>query len=165
MDIAESDIQCFERAIVLATEAEEQGNLPIGAVISLAGEIVAEGKNGIWSPKLSLTRHAEVEALRQVPEHLWEHKREMTLYTTLEPCLMCVGAILLHGIGRVLYGSADHYGGASQVFGRMPTYFEEQISKTEWLGPAYAKECDKLFARVMAVVEKRRARELGNEPR
>jgi tRNA(adenine34) deaminase len=161
MDITESDIRCFQRAIELATEAEKQGNLPIGSVIALEGEIIAEGKNAIWSPKLSLTRHAEVEALRQVPEHLMERSREMTLYTTLEPCLMCAGAILLHGIGRVLYGSADHYGGASQVFGHMPTYFEEQIARTEWLGPAYAEECDKLFARVMAVVEKRRAAELG----
>ena len=161
MDITEIDIRCFERAIVLATEAEKEGNLPIGVVVSLAGEIVAEGKNGIWSPELSLTRHAEVEALRQVPEHLWDHRREMTLYTTLEPCLMCVGAILLHGIGRVLYGATDHYGGASQVFGHMPTFFEEQIARTEWLGPAYAEKCDRLFERV-TVAENRRARELGD---
>jgi tRNA(adenine34) deaminase len=108
METPASDIPFFERAIELAPEAEEQGNLPIGSVICLDGEIVGEGKNAIWYPTYNQNRHAEVEALRSVPEDLWDHSRRMTLYTTLEPCLMCLGAILLHGIGRVLYGSADH---------------------------------------------------------
>ena len=110
----------FERAIQLALEAEGQGNLPIGALVVLDGNIIAEGRSAIWSPELSLHRHAEMEALRQVPAQLMERSREMTLYTTLEPCLMCTGAILLHRIGRVLYGSSDTYGGAGPVFGRMP---------------------------------------------
>jgi tRNA(adenine34) deaminase len=163
MEITESDILFLQRAIKLASEAEKQNNLPIGAVISFEGRIVAEGKNAIWYPTFNPNRHAEIEALRQVPEHLWEYSRGMTLYTTLEPCLMCMGAILLHHIGRVLYGSADHYGGASQVIGHMPTYFEEEASKIEWLGPAYPEECDKLFERVMVLVEKRRAPKLRNE--
>ncbi len=162
MNMTESDIQAFRRAIRLALEAEKQGNLPIGAVIALDGEIVAEGQNAIWVPAFNANRHAEIEALRQVPAHLWEHARRMTLYTTLEPCLMCAGAILLHGIGRVLYGSADWYGGASGVFGHTPVYFEEQIARTEWLGPACPEECDPLFQRVMALVEKRRALEEGD---
>jgi tRNA(adenine34) deaminase len=155
MDITQSDILFFERAIQLACEAEKGNNLPIGAVISYERKIVAEGKNAIWYPKFDPNRHAEIEALRKVPDHLWEHSREMTLYTTLEPCLMCTGAILLHQVGRVLYGSADHYGGASQVIGHMPTYFEEEMAKIEWIGPAYAVECDKLYERVMILVEKR----------
>lgn len=157
MDIAESDILFFQRAISLANEAEKKGNLPIGAVVTLGGRIVAEGQNTVWFPAFNPNRHAEIEALRQVPEDLWQHSRSMTLYTTLEPCLMCVGAILLHGVGRVLYGSCDTYGGASQVMGHMPTYFEEQASRIEWIGPAYPEECDHLFERVMVLVEKRRA--------
>lgn len=162
MDLTESDIRAFQRAIGLALDAEKQGNLPIGAVIALDGEIIAEGQNAIWVPAFNANRHAEIEALRQVPAHLWEQARRMTMYTTLEPCLMCAGAILLHGIGRVLYGSADWYGGAGPVFGHMPAYFEEQIARTEWLGPAYPEGCDPLFQRSMALVEKRRAVELGN---
>lgn len=152
----------FEQAIRLALEAEQAGNLPIGAVISLDGEIIAEGKNAIWHPHYNPNRHAEIEALRDVPQRLWKSAREMTLYTTLEPCLMCTGAILLHQIGRVLYGSADPYGGGGLVFGHMPTYFEQEVSKIEWLGPVYAHACDKLYERVM-VLENRRARELRNE--
>ena len=100
-----------------------------------------------------------IEALRKVPEDLWKSARNMTLYTTLEPCLMCVGAILLHHIGRVMYGSADDYGGASLVFGHTPFYFEEELSRIQWMGPAYSQECDKLFLRVMQMVMERRENE------
>jgi tRNA(adenine34) deaminase len=153
MDTSESDILFFQHAIQLALEAEKEDNLPIGAVISLDGRIIAEGKNAIWFPKFNPNRHTEIEALRNVPEQLWKSSRNMTLYTTLEPCLMCIGAILLHHIGRVMYGSSDDYGGASLVFGHMPTYFEEEISRIKWIGPAYSEECDQLFKRVMKLVE------------
>ena len=156
MNISESDVLFFTRAMGLAREAEKRNNLPIGAVIGFEGKIIAEGQNAIWYPKFNPNRHAEIEALRNVPNHLWEYSRDMTLYTTLEPCLMCMGAILLHHIGRVMYGSSDNYGGASQVIGYMPTYFEEAVSRTEWIGPAYPVECNQLFERVMILVEKRR---------
>lgn len=156
MNISESDISFFQRAISLAREAEKQSNLPIGAVISFNGQIIAEGQNAIWHPRFNPNRHAEIEALGNVPAHLWEHSKNMTLYTTLEPCLMCMGAILLHRIGRVMYGSSDNYGGASLVIGNLPTYFEEQVSRTKWIGPAYPGQCDPLFERVMVLVEKRR---------
>jgi tRNA(adenine34) deaminase len=150
-NITESDISFFERTISLANEAERQGNLPVGVVICYEGKIIAEGKNSIWHPKFNADRHAEIEALRNVPEHFWKHAREMTLYTTLEPCLMCMGAILLHHIGRVIYGTSDHYGGADQVIGHMPPYFEEEISKIEWIGPAYPEKCDPLYERLAAL--------------
>ena len=156
MNISESDVSFFTQAIRLAGEAEKRNNLPIGAVVSFEGNIIAEGQNAIWYPKYNQNRHAEIEALRNVPDHLWESSRDLTLYTTLEPCLMCLGAILLHNIGRVMYGSSDYYGGASQVIGQMPAAFEERISRTEWVGPVYPSECDQLFERVMVLVEKRR---------
>jgi tRNA(adenine34) deaminase len=153
MYTSDSDKNFFQHAIHLALEAEKQKNLPIGAVITLDGEIIAEGKNAIWYPQYNPNRHAEIEALRDVPQRYWKSFRNMTLYTTLEPCLMCTGAILLHRIGRVLYGSADGYGGASQIFDHIPTFFKEEVSKIEWIGPAYPEECDKLFQRVMKLVE------------
>jgi tRNA(adenine34) deaminase len=159
MKISESETSFFKRSIQLALEAGEEGNLPIGAVITLDDEIVSEGRNAIWYPRFNPNRHAEIEALRNVPEELWQSKGEMSLYTTLEPCLMCVGAILLHHIGRVVYGSADDYGGAGLVFGHMPKYFEEELSRIEWIGPAYEEECDKLFLRVMQLVMERREKE------
>lgn len=155
MSISELDISCIQEAVRLALKAEERGNLPIGAVISLDGQIIAEGKNAIWWPELSLTRHAEMEALGNVPKDLWARSGEMTLYTTLEPCLMCLGAILLHRIGRVIFGSSDGYGGAGMVIGQLPPYFEEQVAKTEWIGPAGPQECDPLYKRLTAMERKR----------
>lgn len=151
MPLSEFDLSCLDNAIELALEAERNENLPIGAVISLDGEIVAEGKNAIWSPVFNPNRHAEIEALRAVPGRYWSRAREMTLYTTLEPCLMCMGAILLHGIGRLIYGSSDHYGGAGTVVTHMPPYFQEQFAKTEWIGPVSPQRCDPLYERVMTL--------------
>src|SRR3989337_1526337 len=96
----------LREAIRLAEEAEKRGNLPIAAVITLDGKVVATGMNSIWRPTIELTRHAEMESLRNVPSHLWWRSREMTLFTTLEPCIMCAGAILLHHLGHLVFGSA-----------------------------------------------------------
>ncbi len=125
---------------------------PIGAILTKDEVIVATGFNQPIHT-VDPTAHAELVAIRQAAKELGDYRlRGLTLYVTVEPCLMCVGAILLHHIGRVMYGSADNYGGASLVFGHTPTYFEEEISKIEWIGPSYPEECDKLFVRLMKLV-------------
>jgi tRNA(adenine34) deaminase len=148
MRLSEMDRLCFQKAIALADQAGEQKNLPIGAVISYQRKIVGAGKNTIWSPELSLYRHAEIEALRSVPTDQWKDARDMTLYSTLEPCLMCLGAILLYGIGRVVFGTADPYGGAGTVVSQLPPFFASRFSKTSWEGPAIPELCDPLYERV-----------------
>jgi tRNA(adenine34) deaminase len=159
LSTSEVELVYFEEAIRLAKEAEVQKNLPVGAVITLDGKIIAEGKSAIWNPEYSLTRHAEMEALLNVPGNLWVHAEEMTLYTTLEPCLMCMGAILLHQIGRVLYGSTDSYGGAGTVINHLPTYFKDQYEKTDWEGPAYPEGCDPLFTRLTSIEKTKKSRD------
>ena len=155
MSTSDTDIALVRRAIELAKEAGRRGNLPIGALVCLDGEVVAEGMNSIWRPTLSLARHAEMEALRGIPEALWPRYHEMTLYTTLEPCLMCAGAILLHQIGRVVFGTADAFGGSGIALERLPSYFQEQFSRTEWTGPALPEECDPLLTRVLELIAER----------
>jgi tRNA(adenine34) deaminase len=150
------DEKFMRRAIELAILAEREGNLPVGVVITLHGEVVAEGRNAIWVPEFDATRHAEIEALRAVQADLWESSDEMTLYTTLEPCLMCFGSILLHGIGRVVFGSADSYGGPGSVLAHLPPFFQERIENTQWLGPFMPAECDPLHKRLLALEEARR---------
>ena len=145
----------MQRAIELALLAGQEGNLPVGAVISLGGEVVAEGRNAIWVPKFDGTRHAELEALRAVPHDLWDSSENMSIYTTLEPCLMCFGSIMLHRVGRVLFGSSDPYGGACSVFAHLPTYFLERFAKIELLGPIMPAECDPLYVRLMELVRAR----------
>jgi len=145
------DKKFMRRAIELALLAEREGNLPVGAVIALDSEVVAEGRSAIWVPEFDATRHAEIEALRAVRADLWGSSAEMTLYTTLEPCLMCFGSILLHRIGRVVFGSSDSYGGAGSSLEHLPPYFEERFEKTQWLGPIMPGECDPLRERLRAL--------------
>jgi tRNA(adenine34) deaminase len=152
------DEKYMRRAIEVALLAEREGNPPVGAVITLDGEVVAEGGAANWVPKFDATRHAEIEALRAVPGDLWESSDEMSLYTTLEPCLMCFGSILLHGIGRVVFGASDGYGGASCVQSHLPPYFQERMEETRWLGPILPAECDPLFERLLAFLEEAQRR-------
>jgi tRNA(adenine34) deaminase len=144
----EGEIIFLREAIRLAQEAEQKGNLPIGAVIVLDGEIIARGMNAIWRPAIELTRHAEMEALRSLLPHFRARCAEMTLLTTLEPCLMCAGAILLHNIGRVVYGSSDPYGGVSSCLHSLSPYFKHAYEASQWIGPALPEECDPLYLRV-----------------
>jgi tRNA(adenine34) deaminase len=150
------DVRFMRRAIELALLAEREGNLPVGAVVVLDGEVVAEGRSAIWVPGFDATRHAEMEALRAVRADLWSSSSAMTLYTTLEPCLMCFGSILLHRIGKVVFGSSDSYGGAAPVFAKLPPYFREQFEKTQWVGPIMPGECDPLHERLLALEAARR---------
>jgi tRNA(adenine34) deaminase len=156
MELLDFEIKCFQRAIALAQAAEAEGNLPVGAVISLDQEIIGEGKSNIWTPQISLTRHAEMEAMRSIPPDLWHQAPRMSLYTTLEPCLMCLSAILLHRIGRVSFGSADPFGGASSVVDHLPPFFADQFSKLAWIGPAFPDLCDPLFIRLQTIEKQKR---------
>ena len=152
------DLERLRRAVQLAHEAGQMGNLPIGAVITLDGRIVAEGKNAIWAPRLAPNRHAEIEALEALHPDLRGQAGEMVLYTTLEPCLMCLGAILVYHIGRVVFGAYDFRGGASCVLGHMPPAFERIFEGVEWVGPALPQVCDELGKEVAALVKERQRR-------
>jgi tRNA(adenine34) deaminase len=143
----------MNRAIELALQAEEEGNLPVGSLITLEGEIVAEGHSRVYVPKYDLTRHAEMEAIRALPPDLWKNPGKLTIYTTLEPCLMCMGAILLFGIGRVVSGAIDEYGGAKALEDRLPPFFKRRFEATEWIGPLLPAECDPLHQRLLELEE------------
>ena len=109
-----SDEQYMRRALALAARAEDE--VPVGAVVVLDDAIVGEG----WNRPLSThdaTSHAEVEAIRAAGRALGNYRLAgATLYVTLEPCTMCVGAIFLARIARVVYGAADPKAGAADLF-------------------------------------------------
>jgi tRNA(Arg) A34 adenosine deaminase TadA len=79
----------------------------------------------------------------------------MTLYTTLEPCLMCTGAILLYHVGRLVYGARDDWAGIAHDGQHMPSYFRHALAEMRWEGPALPEECDELNARVRALIAQR----------
>ena len=146
----EADLRFLRRAVRLALDAEASGNLPVGAVVMLGGEVAAEAGNAVLAPAYHPGRHAETEALRLVPVELWPRAREMTVYTTLEPCLMCAGALLLHGVGRVVFGATDTLGGAGPLLSKLPAYYAGGAGVPQWLGPVMPDLCDPLFRRVLA---------------
>jgi tRNA(adenine34) deaminase len=147
------DLQFLYRAAELAREAESSGNLPIGAVITLYDKVIAEAGNSMFAPHYHPGRHAEIEVLRRVPVALWPRSREMTCYSTLEPCTMCLGALLLHGIGRVVFGANDMVGGAGCLLAHLPPYYAGGKGVPQWIGPALPEICDPLYQRALARFE------------
>src|SRR5262249_37074393 len=144
-DSIQYNIEHLHRAIELALEAERIGNLPIGAVITLEDKVIAEAGSAILVPDYNPGQHAEMEAFRRVPASLWHRSAEMTCYTTLEPCYMCTGAILLHRIGRVVFGARDVLGGGSLLLKHLPEYYSGGFGIPVWTGPVLAEVCDQLY--------------------
>ena len=107
------DERFMEEALVLAREAFEDGEVPVGCVIVRGEEIVGRGRNRREKGKSALA-HAEVEAISEACQRLGGWRLwECTLYVTLEPCPMCAGAIINARIPRVVYGASDKKCGAT----------------------------------------------------
>ena len=99
-------------ALALARQAAEAGEVPVGAVIVKDNQIVGRGYNQPISRR-DPSAHAEVMALRDAAQHMDNYRlTNCDLYVTLEPCCMCVGAILHARIARVVFGAADPKTGA-----------------------------------------------------
>ena len=141
------------KAIEVARNAELAGNLPVGSLIVLDDEVVSEGPSRVYQPDLDLTRHAEMEAIRSLPPDLWDRVANMTLYTTLEPCPMCLGGILLNHIPRVVFGASYPPGGSLALAEYLPAFFKERFDSVEWVGPLLPAECDPLLDRLLEIEE------------
>ncbi len=106
------EIDAMKHALDLADEALEVGEVPVGAVILHRGEVVGVGRNRSFEHS-DMTRHAELEAIRDATLKLeTPYLTECTLVVTLEPCLMCLGAILEARVKRVVFGANSSKNGA-----------------------------------------------------
>jgi|SRR5688572_19233935 tRNA(adenine34) deaminase len=102
-----TDDDFMRRALELARRAQSEGEVPIGAVVVLDGKVVGEG----WNRPIASadpTAHAEIQAMRSAAQATKNYRLTgATLYVTLEPCDMCVGAMFHARIARAVYGAAD----------------------------------------------------------
>ena len=102
---AESDP--MQAALAEARLAAEAGEVPIGAVMVYEGAIIARGQNRVLRDS-DPTAHAEIAVLREAARRMGNYRLGgTTLYVTLEPCVMCLGALMLARIGRLVYGASD----------------------------------------------------------
>lgn len=128
-------------ALEEARVALEAGDIPVGAVIVHGTDVVARGRNAIESLKDDL-HHAEHHAISQVPAFLWRHRRQCTLYSTLEPCALCVGAAVYSAIDRLIWGAADPLCGTQRMIDSVPYYSKRRLVM---FGGVLREECQALL--------------------
>lgn len=107
------DDHCMAEALDLAQRAADAGEVPVGAVVACDGKIIGRG----WNRNIDShdpSAHAEITALREAGKTLANHRLvNCTLYVTLEPCVMCAGAMIHARLKRVVYGASDPKTGAA----------------------------------------------------
>ena len=148
--ITEADLRHMRAALDQANNAWALGEVPVGAVVVKDGVVIATGFNqpiGKHDP----TAHAEIMALRRAAEKLGNYRLPgCELYVTLEPCVMCSGAMMHARLARVVYGAADPKTGAC---GSVVNLFEQDKLNhhTELLGGVMAEECGQLLKEFFAM--------------
>jgi len=109
-----ADLAAMDRALALAADAAADGDVPVGAVVTdAAGAVIGEGRN-LREVTHDPTAHAEVVALRRAAASVGSWNLEgCTLVVTLEPCVMCAGAVLQSRVSRLVFGAWDDKAGAA----------------------------------------------------
>ena len=135
----QTDEKYMRLAIIEAQKAFDSDEVPIGAVIVAGGRVIARGHN-LVETLTDVTAHAEIQTITAAASAAGgKYLQNCTLYVTVEPCVMCAGAIAWSQIGRVVYGAADAKRGYSR-FGNGVLH-----PRTEVTGGVLATECEKLM--------------------
>ncbi len=135
----------MQQVISLAQEVKSSGDVPVGAlIVNEAGEIVSSGKNEREKDN-DPTAHAEILAIRRAGKKLDSWRLDdLTLIVTLEPCVMCAGAILQSRLKRLVFGAFDQKAGA--VGSSLDVIRDARaLSKVEVVSGVLEKECAKLL--------------------
>ena len=144
-----TDEAFMRRALELAQRAQEEGEVPVGAVVVLEEKILGEG----WNRPIAAcdpTAHAEIQAMRAASSALSNYRLPgATLYVTLEPCVMCAGAMFHARIGRVVFGASDPKTGAAGSI--VDLFKNEKLNHQAQIhGGVLASECGALLSRFFA---------------
>ncbi|MBD3170586.1 MAG: tRNA adenosine(34) deaminase TadA [candidate division Zixibacteria bacterium] len=135
----------MNRAIIEAQNALDEDEVPVGCVIVHNNRIIGRGYNQIESLQ-DPTAHAEIIAITAAAEHLGSRRLEgCALYVTLEPCVMCCGAMVLARIDRLVFGARDPKAGAALTLYNIPadTRLNHRIEIVEGI---YADECGNMLS-------------------
>ena len=134
----------MREALKEAEKALLSNEFPVGCVVVSEGSIIATGsRTGTKGLVANELDHAEIVALRNL-ETSDRHPSGMTLYTTMEPCLMCLGAIVIHGIGQIVYAYEDAMGGGTScTLAELPALYRN--SKISIISDVLRKESLALF--------------------
>ena len=136
--------ETFMRAALQEAEAAlQRGDRPIGAVIVHQNKIIARGSSTYHSCKSDIA-NAEMNALQACADFLQQHGPECTLYTTCEPCVMCLGAIVMANIREIVFGMPDNHIQPRLVIEHVP-YIQNHIRR--YTGGVLQDECVVLFRR------------------
>lgn len=154
------DEQWMRHAIRLAQRAEDQGEVPIGAVLVKDGRVIAEG----WNSPIhhnDPTAHAEIVALREAGKVLHNYRLiDTTLYVTLEPCVMCMGAISHARVKRLVFGAYDPQRG-TVCHALQLTDAAFLNHRVEWQGGVMEGECSDLLKNFFKAKRGKAIRSLG----
>jgi len=157
-----ADNLLMREALKLAYVAQELGEVPIGAVLVHEGKIIGQGYN-LRETSQDPTTHAEMIAIRQAAAHLGSWRLlDCTLYVTLEPCVMCMGAIILARIPRLVYGCRDPRVGAAGSIYNFSTdeRFNHRVATTEGvLGEECSTQLSRFFQELRAAKRSERAQD------
>ena len=144
-----NDEYFMRAAIELARQAEQAGEVPVGAVIVKEGEIIGRGFNSPIKQQ-DPSAHAELRALRDAARNVENYRLVgCELYVTLEPCLMCVGAMFHARIARVVYGASDPKTGAAGSV--LNLFNESRLNHHATVeGGLLAEECGSVLSKFFA---------------
>ncbi|MGP1924905.1 MAG: tRNA adenosine(34) deaminase TadA [Arsenophonus sp. NEOnobi-MAG3] len=155
MEQAKKDIYWMQKATSVAKNAQEKGEIPVGALLVYEDKLIAEGWN---NPILAHDpcAHAEILALRAAGQYLQNYRLlNTTLYVTLEPCIMCAGAMIHARISRLVYGASDQKTGAA---GSVIDVFNHPDMNHRILvfGGILAEECSAMLSRFFSTAARRK---------
>lgn len=136
----------MREALKEAKTALREGNFPIGCVVELDGKILGRTHNEIHSSGSRLA-HAELRALEEVNPILFqkENRGRATLYSTFEPCPMCLGAAVFSHIGTIVYAINPDLSGATSLLPYTPEFFKRTRKEIEVVGGILEQECLEVF--------------------
>ena len=141
MDVTSDDIRYMKMALDEAARAYDEGEVPVGAVVVCKGRVIARAHN-LTETLTDVTAHAEMQAVTSAANYLGgKYLNDCALYVTVEPCVMCAGALGWAQLGRLVYGAADEKRGYRR-------YAPQALHpKAEVVEGVMAEECAELMKR------------------